>query len=401
MKKIFFIVLLTLAISGCKDSSNPVNNNPVNPSYKPIFPQPGYNSRNTSNPYCISVPMNPVQGGISDWSYTFQGTYFSDGSEFCVDSKGNIYYVCQSIFDIGGLYKFDQNGNVIWKIDSMMQDNFCGISLSADESRIYVNAYRGIGYDSLFCIDSAGKKVWSVYSFSRNKPLIGKAGTIYTFINGFLTAVSPNGNIIWQNTSTSSFNGKYQIAIDRDDNLYFGNLTYNKVSTFMKIDKDGGIIWQYPTGYNVYGVVIDGYGNVYFNSAGNNCILVCLNQIGGFKWFKQNINPYSSLAITRDNKILVSSGEYIIGYDTSGKDVWKSAQISGGSIENIILDDFDNVYYLMDYNNTIKAGSVSNTGMIRWIYSSDMYSTLPAPVLIPSGKLLFAPKRAYKIQAIK
>jgi hypothetical protein len=337
--------------------------------------------------------MNPVQSGIADWSYSFQGNNFSDGSEFCVDSKSNVYYVSQPM-QIGGLYKFSQSGEVIWKRDSLIQWNYCGISLSADESRIYFVAFKGGSNDKLFCIDSSGKDIWSIPSSNETKPVIGKNGTLYTFVSQYLTAVSVNGNILWQNTSVLGTSQKFLFAIDREDNLYVANRSV----ALMKIDKNGNTIWQYNTGFYVYGIVIDGYGNVYFN--GFNDSLFCLKSNGILKWTKPRSSHYNSPVLTSDNKILIVSDEKIIAIDTGGTKIWESEQILN-SIENLILDDNDNVYFLMDADYNIKVGSISNTGVKRWEYISELKGTLPAPVLLPSGKLLFAPKRASKIQALK
>jgi len=395
MKTIVISVFLLFLFAGCNNSSNPSNAifNPSS-STKPIFPMPGYNARNTSNPYCINAYMNPVQYGVADWSYTFQGNDFSDGSEFCVDSKSNIYYISQP-YNIGGFYKFSQNGEVIWKIDSLIEWNYAGISLSADESRVYFVAFKNNSPDSLYCIDSTGKKIWSLKNYTVSKPVIGKDGDLYTFFDDILTAITKDGVVKWQNAAIKGMNAKFKMAIDREDNIYVANET----ASFLKVDKNGVIIWQYNTGFYINGVTIDGFGNIYFNGAQNK--LYCLSPEGNLKWIKQNINQYSSPVITSDNKILISLGINIIAFDTSGTQVWKSDTISNSIAENIILDDYDNAYYLLDITSGITVGSISSTGKKRWEFKSSLSTTLPAPVLLPSGKMLFAPKRAWKIQAIR
>ena len=393
MKNFILVILLAFIFVSCKESTNPLNNNPES-NNKPVFPMPGYNARNTSNPYCINTYMNPVQGGVEDWTFTFQGNSFSDGSEFCVDSKNNIYYVCQAS-NIGGLYKFSQNGDVIWKKDSLTQDNFCGISLSADESKIYVSAHKIGTSDNLYCIDSTGKDVWSIPSSTYSKPLIGKEGTLYTFNNGGLAAITKYGALNWVNNSIQGYAGKYEMAIDGEDNVYAASNT----SAVFKIDKTGNQLWRYNTGFQVYGIVIDGYSNIYFN--GSNDSLYCLKPNGLVKWTKSGTNQYSSLAITSDNKIFVSSGINIIAYDTGGVQLWKTQAFTSAAPENIMIDDENNVYYLGDNSPNIIVGSISSSGIKRWDYTSSLSSTLPAPSLIPSGKLIFAQKRAWKIQVLK
>lgn len=395
MKKLFFVFLIALAFQGCSDSTNPSNTifNPPS-STKPVFPMPGYNARNTSNPYCINVTINPVQSGVADWSYNFQGNYFSDGSEFCVDSKSNVYYIAQPDLR-GGFYKFSQNGDVIWKIDSLIQFNFCGISLSADESRVYVVAGKYNSNDSLFCIDSAGKKIWSLETYTNSKPLIGKEGDLYTFLNGKLTAISKDGVIRWQNITIAGMEGKYQMAIDKEDNLFVAGGNY----VVSKVDSRGNVIWNYNAGNYIHGVVIDGYGNIYFNRSDQK--LFCLNPDGQFKWMKTGPSSYSYPVITSDNRILIPGYKNIIGYDTSGAQVWKSDSLNY-TAEYLLLDDYDNIFYLSDaVSSNIIICAVTSAGRLWWQYISSISGVLPPPVLLPAGKLLFAPKRAWKIQAIR
>ena len=392
MRKIILLALFTTFLFGCNNSTDSSNNNPVH-IYKPIFPQPGYNSRNTSNPFGLTTNMQTVLSGVEDWSYTFPGTYFSDGSEFCVDTKGNVYYISQQ-YPSGSLYKFNQNGIVQWQIDSVTTSNFSGISLSADEKYIYFNAYRG-NAQKLYCVDSSGNDIWSNNIVSLSKPLIGKNGTLYLISTNGLCAINSSGSLIWQNNSIQGYYGKYQMAIDNSDNLFVASGS----SFIAKTDNNGSVIWKYYIGFGIYGVVIDGYGNIYFNGSDNR--FYCLKSDGSLKWYMPGANQNTYPVITSDNNILIASGSSVVAYDTSGTQIWKSATLSTGSIENLVLDDFNNIYFLASENLVIVAGSVTYKGGARWLYSINMGTTLPAPVLLPSGKFLFAPKRAFKIQCLK
>ena len=391
MEKLSYILLFILLLAGCK------GDNPVAPvyTYQPIWSQPGYNARNTSNPYATKTIMNPVLNGVEEWTFTFQGTNFSDGSQFCVDSRGFIYYLHQD-YDSPALYKFSAKGEVAWKKDSLIQWNYCGISLNSDESRIYVVAFKGQSGDKLYCIDSAGNEIWSLPNGTPCKPAIGKNGTLYLYHNSILSAVSPEGNILWQNPSILILYGVSPLALDKEDNIY----TISYYHNIVKLDKYGTIIWSYNINDMSAGIVIDGYGNIYFNGWNKNTMF-CLNSDGNLKWTKSNANGFSTPVITSDNKILLSKSKYITAFDTAGTELWKTQAFNTSyAVEGIMLDDFDNVYYLGDCF-PIRAGSISADGINRWEYNSaDMWGTLPPPVLIPQGKFLFAPKRAGKIRAL-
>jgi hypothetical protein len=357
---------------------------------------PGYNARNTSNPYAPPVFMNPVVNGSLNWSFTFPTGNYSDGSQFCVDSRGYVYYLHQ-IGTLGALYKFTPDGQVVWKKDSLMQNNFAAISLSKDESRIYFVAYKPGISDALFCLDSAGKYKWHLPSALVTKPAVANDGTIFSFYNNSLTAISPDGNILWTNALITGNAAQNFIALDRDDNLY----TVNYPSTYVKVNKQGQLVWQFTAVNNFTGIVLDGFGNSYFVGYSDDK-LYCLNYLGQLKWTKQNVIGYTYPVITSDNRIAVSSGSYIILYDTSGTEIWRCQGFTGGNPtpEGLLLDDANNIYYIGDGNGGILAGSVSSSGIKKWEVNTVLYLTLPPPVLLPQGKMLVAPKRAGKIQSV-
>ncbi len=391
MKKLILFLIVVIVFAGCEKSSNPLSSSG---DYKPIYPQAGYNARNTSNPYAPAVYMSPVLNGVLSWTYSFPGEYFSDGSEFCVDSKGNIYFM--SMGSPSGIYKFSPYGQVLWIKDSLMQDNYCGISLSTDESKIYVTAYIPQRTQQLYCIDSSGKTIWSVPTTSNRKPVIGKKGTLYTYLNRYLTALSPDGNIIWQNTTLTDIYGKYDIAIDREDNIY----TVIQGNSVVKVSSSGTIIWNSDFSVTSYGLVIDGYGNIYCIDWNQN-ILYCCSPAGKLKWNKPNINNWNVPVITSDNKILVASQKNVIAFDTAGNQLWSTEGFPNDVPESFKLDGNNNVYYLGSMDFIIKAGSLNSKGEMRWIYNSGWGTvTNPPPALLPDGKMIIAPKRAFKIQVI-
>lgn len=392
MKKLILFLLVVIVFTGCEKSSNPVSSAGDN---KPIYPQAGYNARNTSNPYAPAAFMSPVLNGALAWTYSFPGQYFSDGSEFCVDSKGHIYFM--SMGSPSGIYKFSPSGQVLWIKDSLMQDNYCGISLSTDESKIYVTAYIPSRSQQLYCIDSSGKTIWTLPSSSTRKPVIGKSGTLYTYIDDALSAVSPNGEILWQNASIHDIAGKYDIAIDREDNIY----TLIQGSALVKVNSAGSIVWQGNFSVTSFGVVIDGYGNIYCIDWFQN-ILYCCSPSGKLKWSKPNINNWNVPVITSDNKILATTGLKIIEYDTAGNQIWEAAGFPNDYSDWLKLDDNDNVYFFGGIGGfNLAAGSLNSKGEQRWIYDSGVSTATNAPpALLPDGKMILSPKRPFKIFVI-
>ena len=266
--------------------SNTVNPEDPVTSTKPAWPMPGYNARNTSNPYAPTVVMNPVVNGALDWSYTFPPGNYSDGSQFCVDSRGFVYYLHQ-IYSLGALYKFSPDGNVVWKRDSLIQWNFAAISLSRDESRIYFVAFKPGILGQIILSRFSRKVLWHKDSALVTKPAIGRDDVIYSFHMNGLTAYSKEGNTLWTNTSVKGNAAQNYIALDKEDNIY----TVNYPDKYVKVSKQGDVRWEYSAGNNFSGIVIDGFGNLYFISYADDK-LYSLNNSGQLKWTKPNVNAY-------------------------------------------------------------------------------------------------------------
>jgi hypothetical protein len=364
-----------------------------------MWPQHGFNGRQTGNPLSASNDVMPVSSGAIDWTYNFPAGECSDGSEFCVDSKGNIYYLHQ-LYPKGALYKFRQDGSVAWKIDSLWTQNFSAISLSTDESYIYFHAvYKKDTYYSLMRIDSSGNLTKLIDNIHDDefKVVIGRDGTLYSFVNQILTAVNPNsGSVIWTQSSVGKiFYNK--IALDNDDNIY----TYSQTGV-VKVNKSGNVVWRTELGTRPFPIVIDGYGNLYFTTYSDS--LYCLNKDGKVKWTKPAFS-YGFTAVTKDNKIIAAFTISVVCYDTAGTELWRTEAFTGqnGAPEGLMLDKDDNIYYIGDRSPNINAGSISASGIKRWEQFNLGFSgsTLPPPVLLPQGKMLIAPKRAYKIVCLK
>lgn len=397
MRNLLIAALLSLIIYGCNKSSDIVNpEDPIEPitSTKPAWPMPGYNARNTSNPYAPTVVMNPVVNGALDWSYTLPAcnNTCSEGCRLCVDSKGFIYYLQMRLSYGGGFYKFSPEGNVVWKKDSLKGYSFNSTTLNSDESKIYFIAQKkNYSSENLYCLDSAGKEYWNINSVVRTYITANKEGNII-FYKGGLSMASSDGVIKWTNNSIQVVSELF--ALDKNDNIF----VVSHPSNLVKVDKFANFIWSSQFGNN--GIVIDGYGNIY--GCGLSEQLNCLNSSGLFKWTGAVVNHFSSPVISKDNKILVSSGEYIISYDTSGTELWKTKAFTNNlNPYRLVLDDADNVYYV-GHNSTVYAGSISSKGIKRWEVNTNHYNYMPisSVVLLPQGKLIVNCEDAGIIQAI-
>jgi hypothetical protein len=389
------ITLLIVSVISCSDDTvTPrVPTEPVAIVLTPMWPQSGYNAQNTSSPYAPYAHCNPVNLGEVDWFYDFGG-YNSDGAEFCVDSKNNIYFLWQG-YPRHKIYKFRPDGTVIWIKDSVFSDNFASFSLSPDEKKIYMS-----NGTELLCIDSIGHLQWSSpISCHHTKSAIGKDGTIYTLNGENIVALNPDGSIKWTVVAGSNLLGGAKVALDKDENAYFA------LTTIVKVDKNGILKWTFTPAevpFYTQGVVIDGFNNIYFINYFNSSQqpgFYSLSKEGTLRW-KRYTTSESPPVIDFRNTIY-TVGSDIRAYDTSGNIVLEKPLPPGVDLgDHPVMDDERNIYFLYDIF-AIKAASVTSKGELRWTVDLSTGALLPGPSLMPMGRMLVAPKRAGKIACIK
>lgn len=387
--KSILITLLSVLLTSCSDDSViTTGENPVVIVHTPMWPQSGYNAQNTSSPYAPYAHCNPVNLGEVEWYYDF-GNYGSDGAEFCVDSKNNIYFFSQQE-PAHKLYKFRSNGTVIWIADSLNSFNHAYVSLSPNETKIYFNIDNG-----LYCYDSSGNFVWKLTDYSMYpKPSIGKDGTIYTAINQKAAAVNPNGSIKWISNEQVPYIAVY-FVLDRDENIYIAG------DNIKKIDKNGITVWTvYPDSSNFLslGIVIDGFGNLYFTNYRSGALLYSMTNDGQLRWKSQSASI--SIPVIGEFNSIYTVGLTVQCYDTTGANIWTKPMPAGVFFgESPTIDDYGNIYFITD--SPIKAISYSKNGDFRWMVDIFNMPSLPKPSLMPMGRMLVAPKRADKIACIK
>ncbi|MCE1164858.1 MAG: PQQ-binding-like beta-propeller repeat protein [Bacteroidetes bacterium] len=401
LKSIFHVVFVPLVMlgSGCGDDSVVRN---ITTEYLPMWPQHGFNARQTGNPNSSNVSMNPVIEGVPDWSYSFPAGGYTDGSEFCVDSKGDIYFISEEISG-SSLYKFSPEGIVIWKKDSIVATNFSAISLNRKEDRIYfVSMKNGLSGLWLHCVDSSGNFIWSRDSAYFTQKVVARGdGNLCCFIGNKLSCLSPDGKTIWAKEKYGFMEGS-RPALDNQDNLYFATFT-----GIAKTDKDGNLKWSKAFSGRPLGITIDGYGNAYFIPYDNNT-LYSITPDGNLRWTASGSNSFCIPVIGKDNRIYMTyfkDSIYIAALDTSGKTIWKTRSFTqfGNTVgpEGMLLDDYGNLYYIASHYG-IYAESLDQNGNLRWTSGMLLNAeTLSFPVLLPQGRLLICPKRGFKIQAVR
>jgi hypothetical protein len=388
MRYLNLLLLICIAITGCDGVITPIN--PSTTSTLPMWPQMGYDGRQSGNPFSPQVYIQPVNNGVVNWTYNVSSGALSDGSEFCIDSKGFVYY--QDDRYNGSLYKFSPTGEIIWKKDSLTCFNYDGISLSEDETKIYLYIHSN---SEFCCYDSSGNKMWSIFASYGFKPIIGEDGTIYTYLEKF-SAINPDGTIKWTCPHTNMIFGRCFNSMDKEGNIY---LSGEKI---IKLNKNGAMLWTYtfPSPGFTQAVLIDGYNNLYFIEY-NSRSLYSLDKDGNLRW-KLTDNYKSIPAIGKKNIIYSASNDSIKAHNISGEMIWSTPALESKHAlpDYILLDGEENLYYILD-GSELYATSLTKDGVRRWVFGANIGSVLPAPVLSPLGQFIFTPKRAFIIHSLK
>ncbi len=375
---LILIVFCFVLFDSCKDDITGIKQAELD--FTPMWPQVGYDGRHSSNSFGIKAYIQPVSQGIVDWVDTLGENNEQSNIINCVDSKGNIYILGAHLN--GPLYKFRNDGSLIWKKDSVSGGYINGVSLSRDETKLYFS-----GVNELCCYDSSGFESW-VYSGNVNSvtPVVGKSSNIYCSIDNRLTAVNGNGLLEWQGGIAGAFS---YFTLDRDENIYSAS------GGIEKYDVKGSLKWTHGGGC-ISPVLIDGYNNLYFISPHNYSYnLTSIDKNGVFRWTKEGITYWSTHAIGKNNTIYTTSGEYIYALDTGGTELWRSLIIPS-SPEHIepylVLDSEDNIYYMTQIGMYSTAASMDKNGNFRWFVNTVIDPIHGGPVISPAGKLIFQPK---------
>lgn len=389
-KTIIPAIIVTLFLISC-NSNLPVSP-PVVIDTKPVWPQVGYDARNSFNRNAPKVFSPAVQDGILNWMYNPDSTSnaFGDGSESLVDSRGNFYHLVTTQ-PFGKIIKLDPAGNLLWQRDSLAVDGYFGIATSSDETKIYYSHMSGLA-----ARDSSGNFLWRINASVYGIPVVNSDGNIYAELNRKPTLISEHGAILWQLNELNG--GGSWPALDKEDNIIIGLADQAQDRFIYKLDKSGNVLWKYFTPYVQYvpitSAVLDVNSNIYYKYYST---LYSLTSNGELRWTRE-ISAIAIPCITDINQIVCVTSNGIEILDTNNYSLAQiSLPINPFRIDPYLrLDSENNIYFNyfplgINYN----IGSVNlNTLSWKWDFQSPATGyVLPGLVLSPNGTLLSTPKR--------
>ncbi len=333
----------------------------------------------------VTVKFNSL--GVLQWvrRYNGLGSSISEPHDMEIDRNGFIYITgessVQSTFFDYVTIKYNQNGDSLWtrtyngigngidRARALEVDSIGNVYITGDSESLHDTAYfpdvTSIKYDSLgntvWVNRYVNKNILNGYSYDLK---LDKSSNLYScgfFIEpsfiGFLMKYDQFGNTIWVKTidSITQVNGKFNINVDINNNIYFIGNGRN-----------------YPPG-NYYVIKYNPLGNILFQKS------------------IQPIPPYEAVfetsCIDNHGNIYITGGKYTAKIDSLGNLVWNFLNIvndSSYTSVSILLDSESSIYMCgnfgynfltIKYNQLIGIEPVSNNLPL----SFKLYSNFPNP----------------------
>lgn len=197
------------------------------------------------------------------------------------------------------------NGNLLWKLSTGEAVIYSSPALGLDGT-VYVGTTKGQLYATMPGGDDFKWKT-HVGRIRFGAPAVGADGTVYIGSREGLSAVDPDGNLLWR-FDTGAWVASTP-AIAADGTIYVGSFT-----AFHAVDPQGNELWRYEAGERRNGFygspVIDANGDIYVSSGKR---LISLDQSGNLRWVFLPNRPrkiISTPAIGADGSLYLAADQF-------------------------------------------------------------------------------------------
>lgn len=388
------------------DSNEPTPPNP--PGYQEDIPWPSL----ADSPW----PMNhgdPQGTGRSKYSGPVQGMiagYIHSGmlqNSIVIGNNQIVYF--SPTRDTTSLKAANYNGNILWQINMRSWDANM-TPLIANNNDIYFYSRFQNDHYGIYAASPQGNIQWS---FTKTSSVslgmnIGKDGTIYFIDDGFnLIAIGSNGELRWEYNNPQYFSRSYirtPTFSPDGETLYINGCSDASLIAFDIINKTIKWTWGAEKLNNI--PVVDSQGNIYvFPSSIESNIkkFYSLKPDGTIRWeFEHTLisDYYDVLDPTIDkngNIYFGTTSIYSLNYD--GKLRWEYKFENDQNFCPLVCDKDGNIY-VGTLNNKII--SLDNNGNLRWEVTAVVDRSLGcSPAISEDGTLFFPTFRSESIVIIK
>ncbi len=356
-KLISVIILLSLAVSGCKQSTEPTQ-----PEQKPAGYQEDITWPSLANSSWPMEHHDPQYTGRSKFNgpTSFNVVKLIDtlqlNSGISVGKDSSIYIPYNFSF-----FALKSNGEMIFSKSYGIYTLTTPIVKKNGNVVIYYESPSAIRE-----IDKAGEIVWQYnLDFNLSSQLgIDKEGNIYFVNNGILYVLDKIGHLSWSLTDTR-FGNISSFSFSPDGKLLY--LTPNTGPTIIAVDiMEKAIKWTFGESGNIgYPALVDADGNVYFSSYGNGNTeegFYSLNPEGKVNWHFTH-NMFHGHSATHTPPTIDKYGNIYFAKDTlysldiSGKLRWEKYIGNVSTTTPLVCDAENNIY--------ITIGVIGKWGIIK------------------------------------
>ncbi|MGA1822896.1 MAG: PQQ-binding-like beta-propeller repeat protein [Thermoplasmatota archaeon] len=275
----------------------------------------------------------------------------------------------------GNIYKYDTDGDIIWK--RFLHDRIRSTPVLLENDRLIVATFEG----NVFCLNESGDIVWNISLDSYVIADIVSDNNDRVYIGTYdncLFCIDHQGNILW-NYSTPG--GVYRSPAVSDSGAIYIVSSYNLTA----LNPDGSLIWNVRKQRDeiISTPVVGNDGTIYATGDG----LYAFDEYGNEKWnvTRYYYARYISLD-SNDNIYTTDNGGEIFAYHPNGSLKWKN-DLDESSTSRPVVDEYGYIY--------VKSKSLTAlhpNGTIFWRYlpmkylSMDMV-TSSSPVIGMDGSI--------------
>lgn len=311
-----------------------------------------------------------------DTDYPFDVTFDSSGNKYVAsyNSKIEKYDSSNNYVTDWGSYDYDSATNGLFRY-------IYGIDIDST-NKIYVADYKR-GRIQVFNTSGTYLSKWSIgtSSYVRGIAIYRADATGATNTNDRIYVVDDNGDVLKYNASGtllqtwSSVNGAYLIAVDSSNRVYISKTGSDRV---YKYDTNGTAVNSFSgnnyfsLSFDVYGIEVDGSGNIYLGANSDTHKIYKYNSSGVFQQSWGTTSSGTSLGKFKSPKAISMDRSGNVWVADSGNDriqkVDGTAEWPGDSGSR--LDQAKQVIKDIVSNSTLTDGA--NFGLMKWNSSATM-----------------------------
>ncbi len=385
-KLISVIILLALAVAGCKQSTEPTQPEQKPPGYQEDITWPSlanspwpvwHHDMQATGRTNVAGPLN-----ISNVNYLNVGIMYGD---IVSDEFGTIYYQHDLPSKLAAM---NLKGSFLWNINNGHEPSTAPTILS-NKKIVVAN-----DNDSTYCLNFDTSIKWTYVNNSTNysKAIsVDKNGNVYFVENNqSLVVLSPDGQLLWEINDANILTGSDQFVTFSPD----GTTAYlmGKDITLIAVDiSSHKILWKYGESTLRNTPLITNEGNIAImeNSGDSMISLTLLNMNGVILWKYIFTGHYlNDIEPTIDY-----FGNIYFGTDTlysvnlKGKLNWKTQLGKGVSRYTAIICDGNNNIYFGAYsvNDTSKLLCYTYKGEKKWELTIENEGLIGNPIIPADG----------------